>query len=184
MNVQVTHNAEQVLGHCQRFPEKMMRAIAAVHDQQNQLTVGHIQQSYLSGQSLHVVTNRLRGSIRASKAVISGTTVTSVIGTNVKYAGVHEFGFSGTVQVKEHQRRFASFEGKSVSLKDAKKISRSKKLSANLSSGVATVHAHSRKMLIPARPYLQPGVEDRLPVYASEISAGIVNAWQEGAPNA
>ena len=61
---------------------------------------------FLSGprpEVLDVVTTRLRGSI--STAVrIEGGQVRGTIGSNVTYAPFHEFGFKGSVKVKEHTR--------------------------------------------------------------------------------
>lgn len=100
IEIQFTEQAAAVLRKYERLPEAALRAIAAGMDEQNQFTVSHIQARYLSfpkgGPSvphgLRVQSNRLRGSIRASKAVISGQSVTSSIGSNVKYAAIHEFG--------------------------------------------------------------------------------------------
>lgn len=58
----------------------------------------------LSGQVLNVVTGRLRRSIN-TKITETETNVQGTVGTNVEYAHVHEFGFQGTVSVREHLRR-------------------------------------------------------------------------------
>ena len=57
----------------------------------------------LSGDVLRVRTGRLRRSIHPEwdfRQGYSGATV----GTNVEYAAIHEYGFSGSVQVKSFQR--------------------------------------------------------------------------------
>lgn len=53
------------------------------------------------------VTGRLRQSITNTPPQIQegSNTVTMGFGSNVKYFGVHEFGFSGNVPVKAHQRK-------------------------------------------------------------------------------
>lgn len=58
---------------------------------------------YLSGGILNVQTGRLRSSTRTwaeeKKSMVFG-----IVGTNVKYAPAHEFGFSGNVSVPSHFR--------------------------------------------------------------------------------
>lgn len=62
------------------------------------------------------------------------------------YAAVHQFGFSGTVNIPSHSRK--------VKTRD---IGKGKKQTL---SGVGFVKAHSRKMNIPARPFLMVQNED------------------------
>lgn len=57
----------------------------------------------LSGQVLNVRTGRLRRSI-TQRVEQTEEAVTGVVGTNVDYARRHEFGFTGTENVKEHMR--------------------------------------------------------------------------------
>lgn len=109
-----------------------------------------VQSNRLSGQSLHVRTGTLRRSIK-SRVEESGTKMTGIVYTNVEYAPVHEFGFSGVVTVKEHLRRIAD---KSFN-----------------------VRSHSRRMNIPKRAFMQPEFELMLP----EIKAEIANAARDEA---
>jgi phage virion morphogenesis protein len=73
-----------------------------------------------------------------------------VIGTKVKYAAIHHFGFDDAVIIKDHIRRVKSRDiwGKI----DGKR--------RKLARGVAAVTIHTRKMKIPARPYLMVQDED------------------------
>lgn len=57
------------------------------------------------------------------------------IGTTTPYAGVHEFGFNGAVNVRAHSRRVAG--------------------------GSVNVGAFVRNMRMPARPYLAPAIESQ-----------------------
>lgn len=68
------------------------------------------------------------------------------IGTNVKYAGVHQFGFSGSVSVRSHTRKV-----KSRDVREKKKI---------IATGIGFVRSHTRRMNIPARPFLVVQDED------------------------
>lgn len=60
-------------------------------------------QNKLSGQVLNVKTGRLRRSIN-TKITETDTGVQGSVGTNVEYAHAHEYGFQGTVSVREHLR--------------------------------------------------------------------------------
>ncbi|MBF0487541.1 MAG: phage virion morphogenesis protein [Nitrospirae bacterium] len=72
----------------------------------------------------------------------------AAVGTNKKYAAVHQFGFKGTVSVKAHERKIFTSKGKSGKTLKSKKI-----------SGTANVKAFSRNMNIAARPFL--GLTDK-----------------------
>jgi phage gpG-like protein len=112
----------------------------------------------LQGQVLNVRTGRLQRSI--SQAVTSTeTSVTGVVSTAVKYAAAHEYGFSGTVNVKEHLRTIKEAFGKS--LKEPVTF---------------TVHAHTMKMNLPERSFLRSALADM----DSEIFHGIEDAVAEG----
>ena len=65
-------------------------------------------------------------------------------GSNVPYAAVHEYGFSGTVQVPAHQREQTHVFGTELD-----------------SPRTVQVSAHSREMTMPERPYLRPALRDQ-----------------------
>lgn len=106
VTISFTPQAQAVLARFEKLPQNILIGIKRGMDEANQITVGVIQKEFLSYpkggpstlEGLRVQTNRLRSSIRASKAVISGDAVQSSIGSNVKYAALHEFG--GTVHHK------------------------------------------------------------------------------------
>lgn len=64
-------------------------------------------------------------------------------GSNREYAGVHQFGFTGSVQVPAHTRVVRKIFGRPTK-----------------APVVQSVRAHARKMDIPARPYLGVSNED------------------------
>src|SRR4051812_17109033 len=100
--IKIEDNAAAILAQVKAFPEAMAQSIARALDEQNELTVGHIQETKLSKRgptTLGVIHNRLRLSVHRALAVVKGNTIDSAIGSNVVYAGVHEFGFDGEVQV-------------------------------------------------------------------------------------
>jgi phage gpG-like protein len=92
----------------------------------------HIKDRKLSGQVLKVQTGRLRRSINY-KIGETGTGIEARVGTNVEYARIHEFGFSGTVNVREHMRK-------------AKKA--------------YTVKAHTRRVNLPERSFMRSSMKD------------------------
>lgn len=64
-------------------------------------------------------------------------------GSNREYARVHQLGFNGQVAVPSHVRRFSHIFGRPA-------------------KGVSTVRAHSRRMKMPARPYLGVNSQDMI----------------------
>jgi phage gpG-like protein len=158
MKIKISSNAAQILREVDEFPEQMRGGIARALDRRNQLTVGYIQKEKLTAANppyLNVRTGRLRGSVRASAAVVSGRRIDSSIGTNVRYAGVHEYGFKGTVQIASFERK-ASFGRE----------------------GTERVKAHSRRVDLPARHMFEHGIDENAANYTDDISDAILAAWE------
>lgn len=163
-----TAEATQILRKLDALPQRMLRAIASALNAANALTVSHIQQFRMTGKgpfppSMHrlgVKTNRLRGSLRAVPAIIAGQSVISAIGSNVKYAGIHEFGgVTGPHEIRARKGGALRFVagGRTIFRKSVK-------------------HPGSR---IPARAPIRSGIEDQRHVYSRMISAAIVTAWNK-----
>ena len=173
-----------LLEQSQSWPRALSRNLVRALDLQNELTVGQIVAERATGKGpfpveegrLGVRTGRYRRSVRPSKAVVTGTAIESAIGSNVKYAGVHEFGFSGTVQVREHRKRHAMVDLIQVGdrvlprWQAVGERGRQKKIA----SGIVRVRAHSVQMNIPARAPIRRGIADRLPHYRDALSTAIV----------
>lgn len=113
----------------------------------------HVKSDKLSGQVLNVRTGRLRRSINERVEDKNGD-ITGFVGTNVEYARIHEFGWRGTVTVKEHLRLI---NGKS-----------------------SIVRSHTRNVKIQERSFLRSALADM----ASEIREGIRVAAVQGARKA
>lgn len=184
------NNVAPLLRQFEQLPPTILRAVAGAIDEQNEYTVGHIVATKLSRrgpQTLGVITNRLRSSVRPSKATIEGEVITSAIGSNVVYAGPHEFGFKGTVQVRAHSRTIirtgkGGYAANLISFDWATgRIVRGKKVKI-VSSTTQQVKAHSRKMNIPARAPIRRGIQERAAAYAEPIAAAIVRAFDELPP--
>lgn len=186
LDLKLNSNAAAIISSLGAFPSRMAQKVAAAMDLENQLSIGHAQANYLTGPrplKLGVRTNRLRNSLNASKAKVSGNSITSTIGTNVAYAGVHERGFDGNVTVRSHQRKkFTTHTTTSGGVFDMKtgKVTRRAKKKISLYAGDITVKAHSRHMVVRKRAYLAPTLADRQKNYGDAISAAILTAWQEG----
>lgn len=182
VTIAISDEATAVFRDAKDFAARLLKRVAVVMDSQNELTAGHIvarRMSQRGPDTLGVVTGRLRRSVRPAKARVFGNVIWSAIGSNVRYAGAHEFGFQGTVTVRAHTRRFARFEGQAISLKDAKTLQgRSKKVNPGLHQGQQQVRSHSRKMNIQARAPIYHGIVDRLPQYANAVSDGVVDEWK------
>jgi len=193
LTIKLTPPAEAVAARVEGFPARMMARMVEVLDLQNQETAGHVAVTKLSqrgSMTLGVVTNRLRPSVRPRPATLSGLTVVSSIGSNVKYAAAHEFGFSGTVTVRAHERRFANVAGgptqfqgarKSISMRDAASLrqTKKKKVALDFREGVSHVKQHSMKMDLPARAPIRRGIEERLPSYREAMSAAVLKEWEK-----
>lgn len=105
----------------------------------------------LSGQVLNVRTGRLRRSINAKPVTETATGVETLVGTNVEYGRIHEFGFKGTVNVKEHLRK----------TKNGFK---------------ASVRAHGRQVNVPERSFLRSSLDDMRGQIDQRIAAVIGKA--------
>jgi phage gpG-like protein len=116
-------------------------------------------QNKLSGQVLNVQTGTLRRSID-QVVTISGNSVVGIVLTNVNYARIHEYGFSGTVSVRESLRLIKKAFGKSITPK------------------TVTVKAHSRKVNLPERSFLRSALRDLSGsgVIQGEIDAAVARA--------
>lgn len=161
--VELTPEARRIMRSVQTLPDRMGGEIARVLDLENDHTVSRIQKTYMSrrgSMTLGVRTNRLRGSIRRNRARVSGGgQVSSSIGSNVEYMGVHEFGYEGPQRVPAHVRRVNQAFG----------IPLEKPVQAR-------VKAHTRQAKFKERAPIRKGIRDRLPAYSAAISAAIVNA--------
>lgn len=154
----------------------VMRDLRATFDRENELTVAHIKQNRATGigpfpvaeHRLGVKTGRYRRSIRRSKAVVTGNILVASIGSNLEYAGAHEFGFSGTVFVRGHARAQASRNvGKSGKVGVGSRYA--------VVKGQAFVKGHARAMNITARAPITTGIEDRAAALSNAASKSVID---------
>jgi phage gpG-like protein len=190
----------------QRLPEvadgaRLVNSLARVMAFQNKLTVSHIQKEYMSFpkdqpptmEGLRVQSNRLRNSLRDSKPEISGAKINSGIGSNVIYARIQEIGG----QTKAHIIRakngkalaFNPGTGQFFTKMDfARELAGTrgkvrKAAAANFidESGIIFLKVvHHPGSNMPARQYVQRGVEDRMGAYTAAFDQVIQAALAGG----
>lgn len=201
----------------------LMEVLRKALEEQMWYTVGHIQAKYMSfpkdgppmPNGLRVQSNRLRGSQRQAsginqrgmgneRPVVNGTRIYTSIGSNVRYAGVHEYGFDGTVTVPPHTRRnfktmeFQRAKGEFVFRPPARREGESqydfdlrweqslrrqekafetagpKFMRKRVRSADERVGKYSYHLKLPARRYVSQGIEDTLPNIARALSRTII----------
>lgn len=157
---QLTPQAQRILNGFKKLPANLRKALVKTMDLQNQFTIGYIQRVKLSKRgptTLGVRTNRLRGSVRASDArVVDGNDIVSSIGSNVSYAGIHEFGGTTRPHV--------------IRPKTAKAL---RWQAGGVVFFASVVHHPGSK--IPARAPFRTGIQERAPQYAAAFSKTIVD---------
>ena len=185
--ISLTPEAERLIAGMQTLPSRVMNYIAAAMNQENLRTVSYIQARHLTGRGpfpvaehrLGVVTNRLRQSLWASEAQpISGNQVESAIGTNVKYAALHEFG-----GVIHHASRQMKVRHKLDARGNLVKQLSNEKLLVFAKAGAkrvreTTVQTKAYDTHMPERAPIRTGIAECLPKYKQTISAHIVEAWK------
>jgi phage gpG-like protein len=165
ISIRLTDQSKELIAQFPLRADMALTAMAKELDRQNELTIAYAQENKLSAPSattLGVRTGLLRRSLRRNDAVVSADTITGAIGTNVKYAAVHEYGFDGDVEVSAFTRRVRS---RDVRVK--------RKLTA---FGVAYVRAFTRHMRMPARPFISSSIAERLDAYCTGLSNAAVAA--------
>ena len=187
IKIELSEEAKVILRHVTDMPGSMIEDIARGMQAANLMMVSRIQTERLTGQGpfpveahkLGVRSGRLLGSLHAGDMTVGDNKVESSIGSNVKYAAVHEFGGTihheasvGSVRLKTMNKRgtlarqegfphLAVFAGKGV-----KKRFKTVRWSAD---------AHDVKM--PERAPVRTGIREHLAEYGQRVSAAIEASW-------
>lgn len=188
VTIKLTDEAQGILRSIKGMTEGMSRAVARGMDQANQLAVARIQRDHLTGKGpfpvsehrLGVRTHRLRGSINASRAQVTGNQVSSAIGSNVIYAAIHEFGGvihkdarNGSVRLRVDRHgalfRQPGFAHLAIFARPQHKAREVK----------TKIKAHD--IIMPERAPVRTGIAESAADYTREISAAIVNTWHSQA---
>ena len=77
------------------------------------------------------------------------------VGTNVKYAAAHEYGFSGLVTVKAHLRMIKTVFGRSVSPHQI------------------SIRSHDRRANLPERSFLRSSLKEMTPEILAALDAAV-----------
>ena len=152
-------------------PAVLLRAISRGMKRGTLLIAGRVQTERLSGKGafpvsehrLGVRSGRLRAAVRSTAPQVNGNEVTTSIGTNVKYAAAHEFGFQGTVTVRAHEVKMTKLFGRK--LKSPLRFSRL---------------AARRKMNVPERRPFRTGIEQNIGLLEREVAREVVADIQGG----
>lgn len=147
-----------------------------------QVALGKTQRERFSGRGpfpvserrLGIVTGRLRNSfLDAARSVAvqeSGSEIVAVVGSAVSYFPRHEFGFSGTEQVRQHSRLITRELETGRVVRNVKSARKGK----TTATGLITVKAHSRRVNTPARAPLRTGLNEHLLAsFAAELERAL-----------
>ncbi len=116
-----------------------------------------VKEEKLTGQVLHVRTGRLRRNINRRMAE-TATSITGQVGTNVSYAAIHEYGFTGVVNVREHLRMQSVVFGRPIT------------------PTAVTVRAHAMRMHMPERSFLRSALAEMRPEIVTTLQQGLREA--------
>lgn len=187
LRFKLSSNAVRLARELRGMKAAALRNVQRALNRENQFTAAHVARTRLSQrgpETLGVLTNRYRNSLRPSQAEIIGDRVVSAIGTNVEsYPRAHEFGFSGDVTVRRHDRRVFTHRttgGGAAFNPTTGKITKQRKKKISLFNGTVTVREHVRHMEIKARAPLSRGIAEREGNYSEAISRAVVEAYNKG----
>ena len=116
-----------------------------------------IQEEELSGQILTARSGSLKSSIDL-EIDQSEDGVSATVSSDSVYAHAHEYGFSGTVDVKASLRRITEAFGRPISEK------------------AISVRAYHRRMDFPERSFMRSALEDMDPAIREEVEAALLEA--------
>lgn len=112
----------------------------------------------LSGQVLNIRTGNLHRSIH-QQVTSSGGLVVGEVNTNVRYGVAHEYGFTGTVNVKASMRQIRQAFGRPLK-----------------SLRYVQIRAHSRNVKLPERSFLRSALRDMKPEIEADLQKSIEGA--------
>ena len=144
--------SEKLVRRVQDMPGKIHGAVVTAVDRFVLDLASKVKAEKLSGQLLNVRTGRLRRSIH-KELFDEGTTVRGIVGTNVEYARVHEYGYAGPETVRAHLRTITQAWG--LPLKDGPRQ--------------VQVSEHTRQVNISEKAYLRSALREMEARFARDI---------------
>lgn len=168
MNIIVSVKADALIANMTNAPGLVRRALFRTVTSLAISVQRSVKEDKLTGQVLHNRTGTLRRSINR-EVTEQADGVFAVIGTNVEYAGVHEYGFNGSVQVAAHTRR------QRERLTYAEQYHRSGKVMKGKLTGLESmVQAHTRKVNLPERSFLRSTLKEFEPRIRAELQEAVM----------
>lgn len=203
MNAEIKQpNVKLAIRNLEALPARLIDALGVQLAKSLDQVVGIATRDYLSGprpQRLDVVTTRLRGSIASSVENKAGG-ITGRIGSNVKYAVLHEFGFKGIINVRAHtriarvlkggiaidpRRKILDARGNVVGRKENTRqallrLAKNAKKAKGIVVLQQQVKAHKREIDYAGKPFIRPALESHLPVITQDLKTALNNAQTNG----
>lgn len=182
--IELTPEAARIVAGMQTLPARIVNYIAAAMDQENLATASHIQSEHLTGKGpfpvaehkLGVRSGLLRESVTASKAAIEGGLIVSAIGSNVKYAKIHEFGGIIHKPARQQKIRHRTDRRGNLLKRDNGLLIFAKAKHKNAREMAVEIPAHDVQM--PERAPFRTGITECAGNYNRAISQHIMDAWK------
>lgn len=150
----------------QAAPGRIREALRAAITREAIALTRYVKEEKLSGQVLNTRSGTLRRKINY-QITDNETQITGSVGVKLAYAAAHEFGFNGTVSVRDYVRHVNSRNIRG-SLGDSKR--------GQVASGIAFVHAHERRMHLPERSYLRSSLRENAATIREQLRSAIMGA--------
>jgi phage gpG-like protein len=185
-SITVEMRAEALLARLLGTSDRLMSTLRIVVNRLSIEVQSAVKEDKLTGQALHVRTGTLRRSI--NRVVNEGPSgVLATVGTNVKYAAVHEYGFNGDVTVRAHTRKIRAASDLAYrKLKSGGTAEQSDASFASMSGGtravtsprpsVSNVREHTRHMRMPERSFLRSTLREKGPAIREQLRAAVLEA--------
>ncbi len=157
----VTVSTEALLARLKNIPVKMRRALVTAVTRLSVETQRKVMVEKLSGQVLHVRTGTLRRSINR-EVTEEADGVFAIVGTNVRYAAIHEYG--GTILLKPRERTVHFKMNKDGTLKQG--FSKKKEATVSIKTAARSVGTYVN---MPERSFLRSTMTEMAPRIRTEI---------------
>ena len=157
MNIQIIIDPINAIANFNSINVKLKSEIYSTINRLGLELTNNIKSSKLTGQALYVRTGRLRNSIH-SRTVQEFDKTTAIVETNVKYAAIHEYGFSGSETVKAHTRKITQAYGKPISPK------------------TIIINSFNRQMNMPERSFMRSALNEIASKVIIDLNSAVVRA--------
>lgn len=185
IKIELSAEAERILRHVTDMPETMLKDIAKGMNRGNALVVAKVQQERLTGigpfpvaeHRLGVRSDRLRAALRGGDVTLGNGRAESSIGSDVKYAAIHEFG--GRIH---HEARAGSVRLRTNAQGELLRQAGHRHLAVFASAK----HKRAREVVfesgaydveMPERAPVRTGIREHLGEYGEMVSAAIQESW-------